>query len=77
MLKFYFSTVAIYAIIILSAARMMKDKIRENGWLDGVKKTDESKMTALFMVSAVPVFRLLMVLAIFAMASTEKPKEKL
>lgn len=71
MLKFYFSTVVIYAIIILSAVRMTKDKIIENGWLDGVKANGD-KWTTLFCFSAVPVIRIILIVSIFMMASKRK-----
>lgn len=69
MLKFYLTTVAIYAIIILSMCKMFKSAINENGWFkDEEKETGENKWTMLFCLSAVPIIRLLIVISIYMIA---------
>ena len=75
MLKLYFSTVIIYAIIILCLDKMYEDQIRRNGWFDGIEKARFSEAASLFMLSAVPIFRTFVVLFIFVAASTKKPTD--
>lgn len=68
MLNFYFTTVAIYAIIIASITRLFKDAIQKNGWLDDVEEREISKWTMLFLLSSLPVLRLIIVIGIYMMA---------
>lgn len=68
MLKFYLTTVVIYAIIISSMAKMFRNAVKENGWLDEEKKSTESKFTMLFCLSAVPILRILVIICIYMMA---------
>ena len=75
MLKLYFSTVIIYAVIILCLAKMYEDQIRGNGWFDGIEKGKYGREASLFMLAAVPALRTFVVIFIFVMASTKKPTD--
>ncbi len=74
MLKFYFSTVLIYAIVIYASLRVLRKSIVDNGWLEGATDAGEPGGTAtkLFLLAAVPVFRLVVVIMIFVMADKKK-----
>lgn len=72
MLKIYFSSVIIWMIINYSAAKIFKTKIRENGWLENKKPLKMNWLVALFVMSAIPVFRLLIPVCCFIMGSTTK-----
>lgn len=56
MLKFYLTTIIIYAIIILSTAKILSPMINQNGWLESPKyEFDMSKNLVLFCISAIPL----------------------
>lgn len=71
MLKFYLTSVIVYMIMIFAAAYIGQYKIKANGWLDDAKKQG-SPWVYLFCISAVPIFRLLIVIVIFMMMSITK-----
>ena len=73
MLTFYLSTVVIWMIIIFCAIFMCKDKLSEKSIAMGMKI--ESKKSSffsfcglLFVMAAIPVFRLIILIAIIYMA---------
>lgn len=72
MLKAYLQSIVIFAIIILCIGKIFKRDIQENGWVEGTKKADIDRYMALFILSAVPIFRLFVIWAIFHMAFTKK-----
>lgn len=63
MLKIYISSVIIWMIIIYCAAKIFGPQIKNNGWTTTAKPT-MGKWTTLFVVSAIPLLRLL-VLSVF------------
>ena len=67
MLKFYLTSVIIWMIINYSIVTMFGPKIRENGWVQN-NNTIIGKWKALFIGSAVPILRLLVLLAFMAMS---------
>lgn len=71
MIKFYLQGVLIFMIIIYSSIYIMQDKIKDNGWVDVEKKSD-NKWFGLFVVSAIPVVRVLIIVCIFMMAAKTK-----
>lgn len=73
MLRIYLTSVLIYMIIIYAVIYMGQYKIKENGWLDGEKKKG-SGVISLLCLSAVPIFRLFVVITVFVMAAM--PKEE-
>lgn len=73
MLKFYLTTIIIYAIIILSTAKILSPMINQNGWLESPKyEFDMSKNLILFCISAIPLFRLIIVISFVYMAFNKK-----
>lgn len=72
MLKIYFSSVVIWMIINYSAAKIFEAKIRENGWLEGQKPLKMNRLVALFILSAIPVLRLLIPVCCLLMGSITK-----
>lgn len=72
MLKFYFATIVFYIIVLFGTMCVTAKKIQENGWLEGYtvgeKKSCFSWLEKIAIVSFVPVFRFLMVIAFFVMA---------
>lgn len=65
MLKFYLTTVIIWMIIIQSAFLMFKDVLRKRIYKNEVKKINLVKrFRDLFVLSAVPVFRLIILIFI-------------
>ena len=71
MLKIYLTSVFIYMIMIYAIAYLGQYKIKENGWLDDSKKKG-NPWVALFCLSAVPVFRLVVIIALFIMIGMTK-----
>lgn len=74
MLKFYFGTIIFYMIVIFSTTCLTKEKIKENGWLNGVKKTNMRLIPALVVISSIPVVRFSVVITLFVMYGTTKEK---
>ena len=72
MFKFYIGTVICWMIIIWCSTRLCKDKIIENGWLNTAKKFNMTSFSVLFCVSAIPFFRLLMLIVVIYMACVSK-----
>lgn len=71
MLTFYLSTVVIWMIIIFCAIYICKDKIREKAiaiGIEGKKSGFLSTLGFLFVLAAIPVFRLIILIAIIYMA---------
>ena len=71
MLTFYLSTVVIWMIIIFCAIYICKDKIREKAiamGIEGKKSGFFSTIGFLFVLAAIPVFRLIILIAIIYMA---------
>jgi len=74
MLKFYFGTIIFYMIVIFSTTCLFKDKIKENGWLDGAKKTNMHWLAMLMVMSSIPVIRFFIVVILFVEACVTKEK---
>ena len=72
MLKLYFTSIIIWMIINYSTIKMFANKIIENGWCDGAKTPTMSKLTALFVMSAVPILRVLTWCGILYISFTTK-----
>ena len=74
MLKFYLSTIIIYAIVILSVCNIFYEPIKDNGWFNDIKYnfSHMPKYTVLFCISAIPVLRILMIIGIIYMAFNKK-----
>lgn len=74
MLKIYLSSVVAWMIIIYCVSAILESKLRDNGWLgsDKIQKTKMSKLKALFILSAVPILRLLVVGGVVYMATIAK-----
>lgn len=74
MLKFYFGTIIFYMIVIFGMACLYAEKIKENGWLEGVKTSKLDGFVKLVTMSCIPVIRLFAVIMIFVMACVTKEK---
>ena len=74
MLKFYFGTIVFYMIIIFSASCLLAEKIKENGWLNDVKKSKMHWVSALIVLSSTPVVRFLAFIMLFVMGGVTKEK---
>ena len=74
MLKFYFVTIIFYMIVIFGMACLYSEKIKENGWLEGVKTSKFDGFIKLVATSCVPIIRLLSAIMIFVMACVTKDK---
>ena len=68
MLKIYISSVIVWMIIIYCAAKLFGPQIRENGWLNDAKPITMGKWTTLFVASAIPLVRLLLLSVFVYMA---------
>ena len=79
MLKTYFSSVLIYAVVIYASTNLLIKFVAENGWLEGAKKPRDNGIpiiARLFLMSAVPVLRFAVVAALFYMAMKKKDEAK-
>ena len=74
MLKFYFVTIIFYMIVIFSVTCLAAEKIKENGWLNGAKKSNMHWTAMLVVISSIPVIRFFVVIMMFIMYSTTKEK---
>ena len=73
MLKFYLSTIIIWYIIIYATCKLTSPIIKKNGWDKLYANTNEnkSKIKGLFgclLISAIPIFRLVVVIGLFILA---------
>ena len=76
MLKIYLSSVIIYMIIISCLCFLFHDAIKKNGWAS-TEKPNVNKLTALFVLSAVPLLRIYVVgLFIYMATHTKEQFEK-
>ena len=71
MLKIYFCSILIWMIIIFSIGYVCKESIQSKGWIDETKK-NKHWLVALFCISSIPIFRLLVASGMLFMASTTK-----
>ena len=73
MLKLYVSTVIIYSIVLWASDRIAWPFVDKNGWLDTPRLDDGGdNFTLPFIVSLVPVFRLIVLISIWYMAFNKK-----
>ena len=73
MLKFYLTSIFIFAFIMFGGFMLFGDKIKENGWVDESKKNSHAEgIFALIWMSSIPIFRLLIVVFIFVAACYTK-----
>lgn len=69
LLQAYLVSIGIYFVVVLALLELFTDRIIENGWLDGCEVSeDENPYLPLFLICAVPVFRLWQCISIFVMA---------
>ena len=73
MLTFYLSTVVIWMIIFLSLMLILVERIDKNGWLTGDSNKGSVKdIVHLFLISTIPILRLVIVIIFITMASVNK-----
>ena len=73
MLRIYLTSVLIYMIIIYALVYIGQYKIKENGWIDAEKKKGNPWVT-LFCLAAVPLFRVVCIIALIMMIGMTKEK---
>ena len=72
MLKIYLSSVIIWMVVIYCMTSISKESIVKNGWINTENKQKRNWFVQLFILSAVPIFRLFIVIAILYMAICTK-----
>jgi hypothetical protein len=72
MLKIYLSSVIIWMVVIYCMTSISKESIVKNGWINTENKQKRNWFAQLFILSAVPIFRLFIVIAILCMAICTK-----
>lgn len=73
MLKLYLLSVLMWMFIIVGVILCIQDKIIANGWLDGMEPSSPSEgFRTLLVVSAIPIFRLILCYTIIYMARETK-----
>lgn len=73
MLKFYFSSVLIWFIIIYASAKLTNPLIKKNGWLDSnIKKSKAKGIFGCLLIAIVPIFRLIVTITFFILAFNKK-----
>ena len=73
MIKIYLFSIVIWAIMIYGTAYLFGNKIRENGWLD-VKDEKKNKYVTAFLITAIPIIRVLMFIVVIIMVGVTKEK---
>ena len=73
MLKFYLSTIIIWYIIIYATCKLTAPLIKNNGWDKLYTNTNENKsrikrLFGCLLISAIPIFRLIVVVGLFILA---------
>ena len=68
----YIKSVLFYMVIIFAITYIAYEKIKENGWVDGAKKSGRNWFVLLICMSVIPLFRLLIVAMLFVMACITK-----
>lgn len=77
MLKIYISSVIIWMIVIYSFITIAEEQIIKNGWLNKNRKSNSNWFSMLFCMSAIPIIRVLIFIAICVMACmTEEQYEE-
>ena len=75
MLEFYLSSVIVWFIILFSEIVIFKDQIYKNGWWDPQKKRNIIRSVFnRILTAAIPIFRLLVAIFIFMMATVSKER---
>ena len=78
MIGMYLTSVFIWALMIGGTVYLFQDKIRENGWLDNLNKSNKNPWVTLFLMSAIPVVRIVFFFAALVIVGMTKEEfEKL
>lgn len=72
MISWYLTSVAIYIVIIVCELYLFQDNMVKNGWKPERSSSAKSPVAMLIAVSAIPFFRLLMVVIFCIMATYTK-----
>ena len=72
MFEAYLKSIVIYMVILRAEKFIFKDNILKNGWGNEQPSNNKGSLAYLFCVSAVPIFRFLLVIAFFVLATTKK-----
>ena len=73
MINFYMATVAIWMVIIYATTFVTAEAIRKNGWVTEKKETTPlGVIIALFCMSAIPIYRFVVVCVLIMMSGKTK-----
>lgn len=73
MLKFYFSSIIIWFVIIYASAKLTNPLIKENGWVDSnIKKNKAKGIFRCLLIATIPIFRLIVTITFFILAVNKK-----
>lgn len=73
MLKFYLTSVLIFAIIMFCSILLVSKNLKENGWIDETKKGSVFlAILYLFAMSAIPIIRVIIIAGLFMMTTCTK-----
>ena len=73
MIKLYLFSIVIWAIMIFGTAYLFEEKMKENGWCD-VPKSKKNPLVVLFVMSAVPIVRVICFIAELMMVGMTREK---
>lgn len=68
----YLISIVVWAIMIFGTVYLFEDKIRENGWMNGVKKNTKNPWLILFFMTAIPILRTVFFIAAIMMVGMTK-----
>lgn len=72
MISLYIKSVIIWAVILYATATMFSDALEKQGWI----VISKENMVELIYASAIPVFRLILWIAIIFLAFVRNPENK-
>lgn len=77
MAKIYFTSVGICMLILLAMVILFKESIAKNGWVDLTKNNPNKASPAFmaFLISCIPIFRILIMFCFFYMAMNKKENQ--
>ncbi len=72
MLRFYLSTILMFAVIIYASLMVCLPTMRQKKWFKSLERTSAAQgLATIFAVAAVPIIRLLVVVGIYVLTFKE------
>ena len=72
----YLTSIIIWAVILFTTATILTKKLLDNGWIDGYVEPDTdgkiNLVIGFLVISMIPIFRVLVLIAIIRMAIVRK-----